>query len=82
MLLIVNTNMTSTDSQLNALKSSTPDQMLVSFTPRQTEPNASIVLTQTFRHILVHHGSAPINCCEGSTMPLPSKAQNSNTYRN
>jgi hypothetical protein len=74
MLLIVNMTMTSTDSQLNALKSPTPDQTFLSFTPRQAEPNASIVHTQTIRHIVVHHGSAPINRCEGSTTPLPSKS--------
>jgi hypothetical protein len=82
MLLIIYTTMTSTDSQLNALKSPTPDQTLLSFTPRQPKPNASIVHTQTIRHIVAHHGSAPINHCEGSTMPPPSKAQNSNKYRN
>jgi hypothetical protein len=82
MLVIANINMTSTDSQLNALKLPTPDQTLVLFTPRQTKLNASIIHTQTIHHIVGHHGSAPINQCEGSSMPLPSKAQNSNTYCN
>jgi hypothetical protein len=74
--------MTATDTQLNALKSPTLDQTLLSFTPRQPELNASIVRTQTIRHIVAHHGSAPINRCEWSTVPPPSKTQNSNKYCN
>ena len=56
--------------------------MLLLFTPRQPGLNATIVHTQIIHHIVAHHGSAPINRCEGSTIPLPSKAQNSNTYCN
>ena len=74
--------MTSTDFQLNALKSSTPDRMLQLFTPRQPGRNDYIIHTQIIYHTVPHHGNAPINRCEGSTTPPSSKAQNSNTCRN
>jgi hypothetical protein len=56
--------------------------MLLLVTPRQPGPKASIVHTLTINHFVVHDGNAPINRCEQSNMPPPSKAQNSNTYHN